>query len=739
MRLQQSDAGRIGASSIAMAVGLAVCADVRAQPELAAGQVDEVVVTANRRETALSDVPFSIMAYGSEQIEEKKIDRAEDLFQRVPGATFVPNVKTASFVGIRGLLTLEDAPAADLPVAFFMDDVYISGISELNLNYFDLERIEVLRGPQGTLFGRNVIGGAIALTSRRPTFDEAFGARVSLGDHGRVEADGYLNGPLVEGVLAGRLTFSSRQSNGPIFNRHRQERLDDDNTGSVRAQLLFTPSEDVDVLVSADYTTDKGRGSALKIVGFNPALIPDTSADPFTVDQDYDTRFERELFGGLVRADWRTAAGVLTSITAYRRNTSYTGRDVDASILPIVHTNEAVNNWQFTQEVRLASDAGRSLSYVVGAYYLRGNNYREERHQWNGLPGTLLFSAIGPGLKRNNQAQDVELTSYAAFGELTWRLNDQISAALGGRYTVDEKSGVTMVTGPLNPAVKAVPQDLIVPFSADWSAFTPRAVLRYEPNSDLNFYATVAKGFKGGGFTAGLPTLAGLSTPFAPEKATNYEIGTKSRLFDRRLSVNATLFRQDTKDLQVRAFNSFGQSIVGNAASARVQGLELETSARVNDRLELTADYTHLDAKYRNFRLGSTDFSGNRLPYAPKHSITLGGRYSHPLADDATLTLAADYVYKSRSEMIDANTLAADVKRQTRSNILNASVEYATADGRWTISAWGKNLTDDAVLLAAVDVTSFWATPAEFGAGERGYVGWYNRPRSFGVTLTFKH
>jgi iron complex outermembrane recepter protein len=700
--------------------------------------LDTIVVTANRRETDVQDVPFSILAFGETQIRNQRLERAEDLFNAVPGALFAPNVKTASYVSIRGLASLEDAPAADLPIAFFVDDVYTAGISDLNLNYFDLERIEVLRGPQGTLFGRNVIGGAVLLVSKRPSFDETFGTRVTLGNDSRIDTEGYLNGVLIPERVAGRLSFSTRMSDGFVQSRYRGERLEDDGMGSMRAQLLFTPADALDFVLASDYTRDRGKGGFINAINFDPVLVPPLDPDPWVVDHDYDTSYSRKLYGHSLRGNLSLDAGTLTSITAYRRNRSSAGRDVDGVPLPIVHSDEEVDNRQFTQEVRFASVEERTFSYVVGAFYLDASNFRVERQQWQGLPDSVLIAVLGgPGVFANDQAQDVDLTSYAGFGEITYRFTGDFAVSLGGRYTRDEKSGHTLITGPLNPIIKNTEEDLFVPFSKSWSAFTPRVVARYEPTNDLNFYATVARGYKGGGFTAGLTTAEGLATPFDPEKSTNYELGAKTRLFDGRMQLNTTVFRQDTDDLQVRTFNSVGVSIVGNAASARVQGLELETTTALTDRLLLTANYAYLDAEYRDFELGAADYTGNRMPYSPVHAVSLGIRTELPLASGATVSLASQYHYRSELELLEANNLPSRVKSETGQNLLDASMEYMSASGRWQFSLWGKNLTDEAVLQAVAEVTSFWATFEELQNGERGFYAVYGRPRSYGVTLSY--
>ena len=711
-------------------------------------RMDTMTVTAQRREQSLQDVPLSVLGISGEQIELQRIERPDDLLLKIPGGFFIPNVKTASYVGLRGLLSFEDAPAADLPIAFFIDDVYVSGIGESNVNLFDLERIEVLRGPQGTLFGRNVVGGAFSIVSRKPSFEPEARAKVTVGSYNRIDIDGFATGPIIEDVLAGKISFSSRNAEGFVYNRVRDEDIESDGMASLRGQLLFTPSEDLTILLGADMMIDDGRGNAAKLTTFpggaSPELIPPLSSDPFAVDTDADTFFDRHLWGLLGRADWDTDLGTLTSITAFRRNDSNANRDVDGTSLFILDVEEVIDNRQFTQEVRFASTDDQPITYVAGAFYLDARNIRDERQDWNPLPGTGLgdtdafLGTLGfpVGLKDTSQLQQVDITSYAVFGEATWHATDAFRLSVGGRYTIDEKSGFTNVTGTPN-AFNGAP--VFAEFSEDWDAFTPRFIVEYDVSDDVLVYANVANGYKSGGFASALTTVEGLTTPFDPENSWNYEIGAKTQWYDGRLTVNATVFQQNTEDLQFRTFNQNGVSVVDNAGEAEVRGLELETAAAPADGLSLFFNYAFLDTEFVELELGGVDLSGNKLPFAPEHSITTGFTYVQPAWRGGELIWQADFTYKTEVEFREQNDVPDEIKDlSVIDNLLNASLTYTSADDRWEFGVFGKNILDEEVLHSATDLTSFWFTADEAAAGERGFLSGYNRPQVFGASVGYR-
>lgn len=700
--------------------------------------LDEIVVTAQRREASLQEVPFSIMAFSGDQLAKENIKDATDLLAQVPTAYFMASSsKTYSVIGIRGLTTLLSAPAADLPVAFFQDEIYFSNAGDMNLNLYDIERVEVLRGPQGTLFGRNVTGGAVSVTSRRPAYDTAGSIGLTLGNYGTVQTEGFINGTLIEDKLAGRLAFSQRRNDGPIQNETRDVGLGSENLGSVRGSLLYEPTPDLSALLIVDVTHDEGDGNAARLEGSDSSLIPPLSSDPFVSNQGSDTGFRRNLGGGVLRVDWSSPFGELTSVTGYRRNTASQKRDIDGTPLEIYGNEEVINNRQFTQEIRLASNTDGRLSYVVGAFFLDARNYRRADVYTNPAPGSIadgLLSAYKPYPLLNFRAQDANIRSMAVFGEVSFDITDRLTLEVGARYTKDEKDGTTEVGGSpssffFSPATSG---PFLVNFDGDWDAVTPKGTIKFAATDTVNFYATVARGFKGGGFTETLTTPQGLATAFNPEKTTNYEVGVKSQFLDRRISFNASVFRQDTTDLQTQIFvDGFNQ--FRNAGEARQQGVELETAALITDAFRVNLDYAYLDAYFVDFGANS----GNQLPLAAEHALSVAPRYDLNLANGGTVTFAADYTWRSAVPLSEAADVIDQLVDRSEVSLLNGRIEYTTPDGGWNFSVWGKNLTDEAIVSGAYDMSTFTITPAERAAGARTYWTLYNMPRTYGASIRY--
>lgn len=742
----------LGVSALAMSAAQPVFAqDAAVAPAAKAashdgyGELEELVVTAQRRETSLQDVPFSIMAFGGEELQRERLTDANALSARVPSAVFNAAAdKGFAVVGLRGARALLSSPAADLPVVFFFDDVYASGVSSTGATFFDIDHVEVLRGPQGTLFGRNVTGGAISVISRKPVFEQDWGASFTAGNKGQLGVEGFANGVLVDGLAAGRISFVSRRNDG-LFKNTAGPNLQKEDVHAVRGQVLLTPSADLRINLSADYMHDEGTSNPAKMtcitpagLDCKPALLPPLSSSPFTVDQNGDAGYEVEYYGASARADWDFGDhGTLTSITAYRRNVNFSARDPDTTPLSIYHLKAVTNDRQFTQEIRFASPEENRFSYVAGAFFLKQHNYRRDEYNEQGLAGTTYGASV-PAYKFIEFGQSSDNTSIAGFFEGAYKITPQITLSVGGRYTVDKKEGYDLVKGdPGNPRFRAVPT--LVDFGpTKWKAFTPRVYLKYEPTEALNFYGTIAKGFKGGGYSHTQNAVSGLTTPFAPEKVTNYEVGAKTRLFDNRAQVNLSVFRQDTKNLQVTYFEN-GASFTRSVGSSRQQGVEFESTVQILENLRAFLNYSYIDARYRVYNTGTASYAGNFMPFAPKNSLTIGGRYTHPVNEDLNLSIGADYSYRSRLALADPNNVSRVVMDRSVWNMWNGSVDLESTSGRWRLSLWGRNLTNDAPVQAAYDFGSFWLNAQERAAGYKGYLTYYTNPRTVGVTLTLRN
>lgn len=716
-----------------------------AAPQRFEANSDDIIVTAQRRETSVRDVPFSIAAFSGEALRTNQVFSPAALTQQMPGITVNTADKSLSIVAIRGNVSTFRTATLDTPVAYFMDDIYYVFNNDLNANFYDTNRVEVLRGPQGTLFGRNVVGGAIAVVTNNPTFKDDYFGQVTGGNGGYVRTEGMVNANLVDDKLAARFAFSTERSDGLIDTPHQSGSYGETEGYSARGKLLFQPTDTLKIVVSGDYSFTKGNGGAIQLgIGGNqviPATFGNFVNDRWTNNDYARSPYRQRLRGGYVRADFDAGIGTLTSITGYRMNDSNAINDdvPAATVNPVFDRRQVVRNRSFTQEVRFASNPGR-LSYVFGVYYLSADVSTTNIFNYSPLPGSAVPASIrrNPGVTNITRVQTGNVGSMAVFGEATFEVTSKISLVAGGRFTSDRKridyhAYSTTDAGAI-PGF-GFPGEVRAYGSKTWNAFTPRFTLKFAPADGINLYATYAKGFKSGGFVDNAylnPTI-----PLDPEKAENYEIGAKTRLLDNKVDLNVSLFKQKTQNLQ--NFSGAGGIAHTYNGTLEMKGLELESVIRPTAGLRLTGNYTHLVGKYTSLRdpLVNLDYSGNPAKFAPRDSFTIGASYEMPLPNGATLTPQADFNYSSRISTDDANTLRLyqNLYNDTRGRTLNARLNYASSDGRWTIGIWGKNLTNNYQIVNADDITAFLAVP---GNGTTYWKIFTNQPRTFGATISIR-
>ncbi|MBA4089606.1 MAG: TonB-dependent receptor [Sphingobium sp.] len=740
----------LGAIIAVMAAAPAFAQADQPAPQQAAQQdalfPEDIVVTAERRESTVREVPFSIAAFGGELLREAQVYSPAALTQQMPGITVNTADKSLSIVAIRGNVSTFRTATLDTPVAYFMDDVYYVFNNDLNANFYDTDRVEVLRGPQGTLFGRNVVGGAIAVITKNPDFKDDYYAQITGGNGGYVRTEGMVNGTLVDDKIAGRFAFSTEHNDGLIDTPNQSGSYGKSDSYSARGKLLFQPTDTLKIVLSGDYSYTKGNGGAIQLgIGGNQ-VIPDTfgdfSDDKWTNNDFVSSPYRQRLRGGYLRGDLDLLGGTLTSITGYRMNDSRAIND-DVPVgteVPVFDRRQVVKNRSFTQEVRFASAPGR-FSYVVGAYFLSADVSTTNIFFYSPLPGSAVNASVrrNPDVTNITRVQEGNVRSLAVFGEATFEITDKLAVVAGGRYTSDRKKidyhAFSTTDAGAIPGF-GFPGEVFASGGKTWDAFTPRFTLKFEPMDKVNMYATYAKGFKSGGFVDNAyrnPTI-----PLEPEKAENYEIGAKSRLFDNKLDLNVALFRQTTKNLQ--NFSGAGGIAHTYNGTLKMKGLEVESVIRPVEDLRLTANYTHLVGKYTSLRdpLVNLDYSGNPAKFAPRDSFTVGAAYTGRLGNGATLTPQADFNFSTRISTDDANTLRLydNLHEDTRGRTLNARLNYETADGRFQIGLWGKNLTNNYQIVNADDITAFLAVP---GNGTTYWKIFTNTPRTYGLTLSFRH
>ncbi|TAL28434.1 TonB-dependent receptor [Phenylobacterium sp.] len=714
-----------GVSWAAMTLALFAAGHAAAQE----AEVSELVVTAQRVEENIQKVPIAVTAFGSAALERQSIETLQDIAIRTPGFSagqVDPVQPNFAIRGIGSAYGISQNAGGDASVVVFVDGVYAGRGGTPDIDAMDLERVEVLRGPQGTLFGKNAVGGLIQYVTRKPSNDTRFRVEGSLGNYDRRTFSARGNIPLSDTVyLSGGVSVKLRD--GYEFNQTTGNDVNDQDLRTAAVALRYLPSEDLDIVLAADFTDQDQRGNprdnicdatlrgGVHCVGVNP--------DPRIVNAYTDGYTRRWLQTYRGEVNWKTALGTVTSITGYRAVT--TNIRIPFFANPVNPPNQIEStqtdhekNDQFSQEVRLSFDAfGGRLSGQVGAYYLHEDNFRIEDLRQDFPSPALTGVATYP--------QDVSAKSYALFGQVGFNVTDTLTLTAGLRQTWEEKSGRFIgmkVSGPGQPPPLGANYD--VRGRKKWNALTPRFAADWQATPDILVYASATRGFKSGGFQGIAGTALSQSTPYDPEYAWSYEGGAKTQWLDKRLQVNASVFHTDYKDLQVSQLVPLCCVVVGNAATAEIDGFEVELVARPIPGLQLEAAYGYLDAKFTSFANGATaNFTGNSLPRSPKDKIHLGAQYGFDVQGWGVLG-RVDYTNQAHM-FFEASNIA--TQKQAGYINVDARLALTSPDKRWQVAVWGKNLTDE---LVATYVTAF--------APYRQVLVPYAPPKTYGVTLVWR-
>jgi iron complex outermembrane receptor protein len=723
------------------------------QDQASTASDQEIVVTARRRSELLLDVPVSVTAYSGEQLNRQGALDISDISDTTPNVNLETSRGTNSTLTafIRGVGQQDPVAGFEQGVGLYLDDVYLNRPQAALLDIYDVERIEILRGPQGTLYGRNTIGGAIKyVTKRIPTDGPHASLRANLGTYRQADVVGTVSTPITDslriGAAAARL---SRQGFGDNLTTG-QENYNKD-VWAARGTVEFQPSDSVFFRVSGDKFWDDSnpRGGHRLIPGLlsgTPVLDDEFDSQGALVDPKQKVRaWGVALNGEIGVTDWLT----LRTITAYRKDHSKTPIDFDALPSVDVDVPAIYRNHQFSQEFQVAVDKG-PLKGVAGFYYLNADafNVFDVRLYTTG-PLILL-----PGLTATTRG-DVETKTWAVFGDFTYDFSPQWSVSLGGRYTNDKRHATVFRANLFNggapelggsPPFDQTGTQVGAPTSnfdgrRTDTAFTPRASVSFKPNRDHNFYLSYSRGFKGGGFDPrGLTTATPRSNPavpptpeeiyefmaFDPETVDSYEAGWKAALFDRRLQVALAVFQANYKDVQVPG--SAGGVTAGgiptfvgittNAGRARFRGVELETNWRIandlatpGDRLTWAGTLGYLDAEYREFItvVGFDRVTGLPVPAheedvadfrkvqnTPKWTLSGSLDYDTPLFNgrlNANTTLS----YRSKSQQFELRIPGLDQKGFA---LLDANLIWRSQGNRFEVGLHGKNLLDKRYIVS---------------------------------------
>lgn len=684
--------------------------------------VPEIVVTATKTgETNLQSTPLAVTALSGEELSARGVRDIQDL------KSYVPSLQVSDLSGytqlyLRGIGSNIVFIGSDPSTTIHLDGVYLARpLSYLN-DFLDVERVEVLRGPQGTLYGRNSVGGTINVVSRRPTRELGAEFQGVYGTYDRYAAQGYLSGAIGMGDVAASLAFDVSGHGAFRENVSTGNDVEDLKSRGVKGQVLI-PFTSGELTLRGDYSRQTGAmGAYPKLIG--PVGVPlDDSilgdADKVSMDGDNHSVFEN--FGVAAELNLDLAEGItLRSLSAWRGFDGSIEADADSSSIPLFRNLIApIRQRQVSEELSLVGKSDR-IDWIVGAYYF---------HERNREPLTLTIFPFGVS---HVQRPLLKARSLAAFGQVEFHMTEALSVIAGLRYTAERKDYMLAdrFTASISPdpdeaaaafpvsGVPGIPDPFVVDARRRDNALTPRFGVNYKPASNVLIYASATRGFKSGGFDYGANNALDASTGYGPEKLWSYEAGIKSDWLGNKLRVNATGFYYDYTDLQVQSFVQMGASFgarTQNAATARVKGVELELAARPVAGLQLFANVAYLDAYYREYvnafvpTFGTFDASGKRLNNAPRWSATFGGNYRFDLAEAGTLDLGLDMHTQSTVYFTAANDGVAGVssylEQQDGYSVLNGRIGWTSENGKLGFSLIATNLTDKTYYLGTANYT----------------------------------
>ncbi len=704
--------------------------------------LEEVVVTAQKREQRLQDVPMAISAFSGEMVDKKGFSELADVGAHTAGLHWQNISPTKPRVYIRGLGSSSFDAGSDPSIAVFIDEVYMSRFASMSTELLDVERVEVLKGPQGTLFGRNAAGGAIHVITQRPSEELSAKVKAGISNFNGFDLKGTVSGPLLDNTARGRVSFSSRQSDGYVRDNNQPE---NEPTSTDRVVIKGMVEIDLSAATTLTLTGDRSRtrdgmwqlenqifpDGSLHIPQLSPPLRPGT-ATPDKFDENYNFNGFQDVdswgFSGRLNTEMEWAD--FTSIVAYRDTDMSERTDFDASQFDALVREFGDTGDSLSAEFRLSSAQGSTLEWVAGLYYFT-EDIRRTGALNLGVDNLFVFLTGGAPF-RTQDVRNISTDSYALFGQATYPLGDQIRITVGARYSYDDKEmdRVSSTVGAVDPAVNPFVNGggFTAAASDSWSSFDPTLSIDYQLGDDVLLYASYREGYKSGGFqTEPVVDSAIAEKVFDPEEIQSFEVGAKSTWFDNRFEANVAVFHNNYDSLQVftvgtSATGAFS-ALIDNAAEATAEGVELDLAVALSSDFIVRANYAYLDSKFDDFVKGSEDFSGVRTARSPENTLNISGDYSISLASGDVLSIYVTAAYTD--DYKTDSTIPDPFDRLESRTVVDANISYETTDGAWRFSLWGKNLTDEeyrthnisivpvpGVVVGSIDT---WAKPLSYG------------------------
>lgn len=725
----------------------------------------QITVTAQLRKQNLQRVPIAVTALRGTEVRRRGIHDLNTLVNYVPGMTISPFALGQSLISLRGVSSNDDGPGTSSPVAVFIDGVYFGNVSDIDQTLFDIASIQVLRGPQGTLYGKNAIGGVINVHTMRPRMHGLHvRTEVTLGNYGRHNFSGLITGPLADG-WAGKLVVSTRMSDGWVRNVALHTREKNEDSKAVRAQLIHVGAH-TEWLLSANASKSDDEDMARVPMSHRTAFplpllqvyqsLCGTAPNPTCATNPYDG-YQRQFSYGLSArfTDHLSPVTRFISITAWQRVYNQWSMDSLGAILPL---GNAVwdNDRALTEQMRLVSRPVNKVHYVVGLWLSR--EYRNRLR-------LFLLPSLNPDPALDEHYRGIDrIDSEAVFGQVDWQFAHRWVLSIGGRYSYEHRDMSNNSFGDAKNAsgyggaigLGILPNSLINRVSHSWSRFTPKISLSYRPTSTVNLYLTEAEGFQSGGFAAE-PTSIADTKPLRPEIAYNTEFGAKFE-FMHRLRANLALYDTRYKDLQIQSFgprpgivnpppNYIGEFETFNAGGARAQGVELEFDWLATEHLTIRGSYGYMRAKYSIAYLsngsvyslltgpgnagclanpaqaGCVDLrnqSGMDMLHAPRNTGSLEAIYDLLLPGGGALEPSVSYTYTGRQRgELEPYAI------QPAFGLLGARLTWMSSSDDYQVSLWGRNLAN-----------KVWIPDVYTIANE--VFGVYGTPRTYGLTFDWK-
>lgn len=684
----------------------------------------EILVTAQRRSESAQRVPVSLVALSSGDLETANITSVQDLGRVAPSFNAFRSGQSANTrLSIRGIGSAGNS-AIEPSVGAYVDGIYIPRPGPLLAGLNDVAGVEVLRGPQGTLFGRNASVGAISIRTAEPGFDPEGSLLLEAGNFGRIRTIGMINMPANDSI-AFRFSALFDRFHGYGVNANTDAHFGGNKTVSLRGAVKANITPELTWVLRGDY--QRQRGDGVSILTVDAATVTPTAAANFAtrtnglipvLDNTYGRRVRQPTsgslddrqFGGSSEFALDIGASTLKLLSGYRKwDNSQSEEDIVSANVPLFGRDATYLSKSHSQELQFLTPADAPLSAVFGLYYFRERydidtafNLRPgfcDIYIRNTTPARVAACQAAP----QEGAADVTFNqiteSYAAFAQATYKITPQWDITAGIRYSHDKKRG-ELVSTRNNPTYPGATPDVADDLRFSGGKVTYRVATTFRPTNDVMLFATYSTGYKSGGFDTGTGTAVGNNRVFFPETVTNYEIGAKTELLDRKLRLNATLFRMDVNDFQLRSYNGTFYA-VRNAGNLRQQGVEFDIAVRPAQGLELSLAATRLDSEYTDFRnapplpglSGVQDLTGARAPYSPKWQGTAAIDYAHGLSSDLEMRVN---IHAGFNSDIDVG-IAGDGNPQGVQPgyaLLGARLAIGATDERWEAALSVENITD---------------------------------------------